>query len=69
MLTPSIIWLTLAVSVTVLAMRSRSRATRVETMEPEGNDSGSGVALLAAVYGVALLAGFFYIGKVLISYF
>jgi len=69
MLTPSIIWLTLAVSVTVLAMKARSRATQIETMESEGGDSGSGVALVAAVYGVALLAGFFYIGKVLISYF
>jgi hypothetical protein len=65
MLAFSIVWLTLAVTVTLLAMKTGSGATELASVEAE---SGHGVAVLAAVYGLALLAGFFYVSKFLISY-
>ena len=64
MLAFSIVWLMLAVTVTLLAMKTRSGATELDSVEAE---SGNGVAVLAAVYGLALLAGFFYVSKFLIS--
>jgi hypothetical protein len=64
MLAFSIVWLTLALTVTLLAMKTRSGATELDSVDAE---SGNGVAVLAAVYGLALLAGFFYVSKFLIS--
>jgi hypothetical protein len=61
MLAFSIVWLTLAVTVTLLAMKTRSAATELASADIEARKSGSGVAVLATVYGLALLAGFFYV--------
>jgi hypothetical protein len=67
MLAFPIIWLMLAVTVTLLAMKTRSGATGLENIDVEAKESGHGIALLAVVYGLALLAGFLYVGKFLIS--
>jgi hypothetical protein len=67
MLAFPIIWLTLAVTVSLLAMKTRSRATERDRIDIEAKESGSGVAFLATIYGLALLAGFIYVSKFLIS--
>jgi hypothetical protein len=67
MLAFSIIWLMLAATVTLLAMRIRSGATELTSVEMEAKESGHGIALLAVVYGLALLAGFLYVSKFIIS--
>ena len=67
MLAFSIVWLTLAVTVSLLAMKTRSRATELDRIDSEAKESGNGVALLAGIYGLALLAGFLYVSKFLIS--
>jgi hypothetical protein len=67
MLAFSIAWLTLAVTVTLLAMKTRSGATELASADVEARKSGNGLTFLAAIYGLALLAGFFYVSKFLIS--
>ena len=67
MLAFSIIWLMLAVTVTLFALKTRSGATELDSVAVEAKESGRGIALLAVVYGLALLAGFLYVGKFLIS--
>ena len=67
MLVFSITWLMLAVTVTLFAMKTRSRATELERVDSEARESGHGVALLASIYGLVLLAGFFYVTKFFIS--
>lgn len=66
-LTLSLLWVLLAASVTVIAMlRKAPPAGRPVTDSPR-LESGRGVAVLALLYGVALLAGFLYITKFLVS--
>ena len=67
MLIFSIAWLMLAVAVTLIAMKTRSRVTDLDRVRIEAKESGHGVALLASIYGLTLLAGFFYLTKLLIS--
>jgi hypothetical protein len=63
----SVIWLLLAVTVTVLAITRRPLAIRQQSPVRETNDSGKAMALLAAIYGLALFAGFLYLSKLLVS--
>ena len=67
MLAFAIIWLLLAVTVTLLAMKTRSTATDLDSVGVDANESGHGVAFLAGIYGLALLAGFLYVSRFLIS--
>lgn len=67
MLAFSVLWLTLAVTVSLLAMKTRSGAAELNRADIEAKESGNGVAFLAAIYGLALLAGFLYVSKFLIS--
>ena len=63
----SVIWLMLAVTVSLRAMKTRSRATELDRVDIEAKESGYGFTFLAAVYGLALLAGFLYVSTSLIS--
>jgi len=67
MLTFSIVWLTLVAAVTLMAMKTKSHAISSARVDVEPRESGRGVALLAGIYALALLAGFLYVGKFLIS--
>jgi len=67
MLVLSIIWLLLAVTVTLLAMKSRSGATESDGADVEAKESGNGIAVVAVVCALALIAGFLYVSKFLIS--
>ena len=62
-----IIWLMLAVTVTLLAMKTKSGATELDSIGVEAKESGHGIALVAVVYSLALLAGFLFVSKFLIS--
>ena len=68
MLTLSILWLVLAASVCVIAILRKSPGTIVEDSRPT-RESGGAVTILAVLYGVALLAGFVYVSKFLVSSF
>lgn len=63
----SVIWLLLAVTVTVLAMTRRSVTVQQQTPARETNDSGRAIIFLAALYGLALFAGFLYLSKLFVS--
>ena len=67
MLAFSIIWLLLAVTVTLLAMRRRAGANGQNHADQETNLSGNTLVFLAALYSLVLLAGFLYVGKFLVS--
>ena len=66
MLTLSVLWVLLAASVTVIAMLRKAPPAGPANDSPK-LESGSGIAVLALLYGVALLAGFLYISKFLVS--
>lgn len=66
MFTLSLLWVLLAASVTVIAMLRKAPPAGPVTDSPR-LESGRGVAVLALLYGVALLAGFLYITKFLVS--
>lgn len=66
MLAFSIIWLLLAGVVTVFAMVRRS-ANHDDQPGLEKKDSGNVLTFVAAIYGLALLAGFLYVSKLLVS--
>jgi hypothetical protein len=67
MLTLSILWVVLAATVTMIATMKKTPATMRQEVGAQVPESGHALALLAVVYGVALLAGFVYIGKFLVS--
>ena len=60
MLTYSIVWVVLAATVIVLAM-NRKTAANLDQGEIQTGESGKGLAVLAVVYGLLLLAGFVYV--------
>ena len=67
MLTFSIVWVVLAVAVTVFAiMRKKPIAIHQDNVGP-GPESGHGLLVLAVVYGVVLLAGFVFVSRFFIS--
>jgi len=68
MLAFSVIWLFLAVTVTLLAMSRRSHAAG-EAHADAGKVQGNAIVFLAAIYSLALLAGFLYLSKFLVSSF
>ena len=67
MLTFSVLWMLLAVIVTVVANERRSARTCQNSADIQAHDSGRILVVLAAIYGLALLAGFVYISKFLVS--
>jgi hypothetical protein len=68
MLTVSIVWLVLAVTVTLIAaIRRSSGAGQNGGGLVPAQESGKALAALAALYGLALLAGFLCVGKFLVS--
>ena len=68
MLTLSIVWLALAVTVSFVAAIRRSRAaSQNPSASPSPQESGKALAALVALYGLALLAGFVCVGKFLVS--
>jgi hypothetical protein len=60
MLTYSIVWLTLAATVIVIAM-NRKTAPIEDQGDVQTGETGKGVAAFAVVYGLVLLAGFVYV--------
>ncbi len=66
MLTFSVIWILLAATVTLLATLKKS-APHSHEGELPGRDSGKALTVIAALYGLVLLAGFVYISKFLVS--
>ena len=69
MLTFSILWLALAASVCVIAILRKSPATTGEDSGRQTGESGAALTVLAVLYGVALLAGFVYVSRFLVSSF
>lgn len=67
MLTFCVLWVMFAAAVTVLAMFRRSAAKAADSPQMQANESGSALALLAVVSSLALLAGFVYVGRYLVS--
>jgi hypothetical protein len=66
-LTFSFIWLLLAAAVTLAAVLRRPAPISAVERDVRANLSGEALTLLAAIYGVALLAGFIYVSKFLVS--
>ncbi len=69
MLAFSVIWLFLAGTVTLFAMLRRSHAAEQSRADIDSKVTGNAIALLAAIYSLALVAGFLYLGKILVSSF
>lgn len=67
MLAFSVIWLVLAATVTLLATKRKSVVADQDRGEFEAKVSANTLVLLAAVYSLALLAGFLYLTRFLIS--
>lgn len=63
----SIIWLVLAVAVIVVATARRSESVQQQASVRETSTRGNAVVFLAAIYGLALFAGFLYLSKFLVS--
>lgn len=68
MLTLSILWVVLAATVTTIAI-TRTTPAGMQDAVVRVRESGRALTLLAAVYGVALLAGFVYVSKFIVSGF
>jgi hypothetical protein len=69
MLAFSILWVVLAATVTVIANMRRTPSPVRELPGVSAPDSGRGLAVLAVVSSVALLAGFVYVTMFLVSRF
>ena len=67
MLAFSLIWLLLAAIVTLLAMRRRARTVEQDQTRTGAAAFENAIPLLAAIYSLALLAGFLYLSKFLVS--
>jgi len=65
MLTVSILWVVLAAVATVAAMTKRS--SRTHEQEKQSRESGRALAFVAVLYSLALLAGFVYVSRFLVS--
>lgn len=69
MLTLSIAWVVLAVTVTSFAIVRRTPAGIHEDADVRVPESGRALTLFAVIYGVALLAGFVFVSRFLVSSF
>lgn len=69
MLTLSILWLVLAVSVPVIAILRKAPDKEAQQSAVLTRESGGALTVLAVIYGVALLAGFVCVSKFLVSGF
>ena len=69
MLTLSILWVVLAATATMIATKRKARARLRQNAGLQVRESGRALLLLAVIYGVALLAGFVYVSKFLVSSF
>ena len=69
MLTLSILWLVLAASVCVITILRKSPGTTAEDPGRQASESGGALTVLAVLYGMALLAGFVYVSRFLVSSF
>ena len=67
MLTFSIVWVVLAVAVTVFAIMRRKPLAIHQDNAGQSPESGHGLLVLAVVYGVVLLAGFVLVSRFFIS--
>ena len=67
MLTLSIVWLVLAASVPVIAILRKAPDKAVQQSGVLTRESGGALTVLAVIYGVALLAGFVYVTRFLVS--
>ncbi len=69
MLPFSILWVTVAAVVTLLAMTRRAAGAPADRSEAQAknSDSGRALACIAVVSTLALLAGFVYVGRFLVS--
>ena len=69
MLTLSILWVVPAATATMIATKRKARARPRQDAGIQVRESGRARLLLAVIYGVALLAGFVYVSKFLVSSF
>jgi hypothetical protein len=69
MLALSIVWVVLAATVTTIATMRTGPAKMRQDAGVQVRESGRALLLLAVIYGVALLAGFVYVSKFLVSSF
>jgi hypothetical protein len=69
MLTLSILWVVLAATVIMIASKRKARARLRQDAGLQVRESGRALLLLAVIFGVALLAGFVYVSKFLVSSF
>ena len=67
MLTFTVVWLMLAATVTLLAMKRKSAALEKGRLQAETKVSGKAWMLVAAIYSLALLAGFLCLSKFFIA--
>ena len=66
MLTLSVLWVVLAVAVTVAALRRKSARAAVDAIHSR-DESGSVMLVAAVVYSLALCAGFFYVSRFFVA--
>jgi len=66
MLSFSILWVMIAAAVTVMALVRRSRLDGPDRVESPASDSGNGLAFVAVLSSLLLLAGFLYVGSSLV---
>jgi len=69
MLILSILWVVLAATAAMIATKRKARARLRQDAGLQVRESGRALLLLAVIYGVALLAGFVYVSKFLVSSF
>ena len=69
MLTLSILWVFLAATVILIAILRKAPASMPSDSGVQLRESGRALTLFAVIYGVALLAGFVYVSKFLVSGF
>ena len=66
MLTFSILWVTFAAAVTVVALVRRSTVSRSEHADVQAKESGNVLTFIAVLSSLLLLAGFLYVGSSLV---
>jgi len=66
MLTLSVLWVVLAVAVTVVALWRKSARAAVNAIQSQ-DESGKVMLIAAVLYSLALCAGFVYVSKVFVA--
>ena len=66
MLSFSILWVMIAAAVIVMALVRRSRSDAPDHADSPASGSGNGLAFIAVLSSLLLLAGFLYVGSSLV---